>query len=266
MQIIAIANEKGGVAKTTTVISLGGALVQAGFSVLLIDLDTQANLSLGLGLAPAKVRRSIADVLLNSASLLSVSRETNVEGLDIIPSNSDMGLAERFLPVRQNYEQVLKTAIENSPGISAYHYLLLDCPPSLGAVTMNALNAADLVIAPTQPEYFSAYGLRSLMAAIRKVRSQDNPELAYYVLITMMDRRNRIHRTLCEQLQTTFHEGLLNTIIEVDTKLRESTVAGLPITHYYPKSRSALQYNALAQELTENVRDKKETESYPQPN
>ncbi|OGO60016.1 MAG: hypothetical protein A2032_01070 [Chloroflexi bacterium RBG_19FT_COMBO_49_13] len=131
---------------------------------------------------------------------------------------------------------------------------------------MNALNAADLVIAPTQPEYFSAYGLRSLMTAIRRVRGQDNPNLAYYVLITMMDRRNRIHRTLCEQLQTTFHEGLLNTIIEVDTKLRESTVAGMPITHYSPKSRSALQYSALAQELTENVREKIETESHPQPN
>lgn len=266
MQIIAVANEKGGVAKTTTVISLGGALVDAGYTVLLIDLDAQANLTLGLGLTPAKIRRSASDVLLNSASLLSVSRETNIMGLDIIPSNADMGLAERFLPVRQNYEQVLKTTMYNSPGISAYHYILLDCPPSIGAVTINALNAADFVIAPTQPEYFSAIGLRSLMAAIRRVRGQDNPGLVYYVLITMMDRRNRIHRTMSEQLQTTFHEGLFNTIIEVDTKLRESTVAGLPITHYYPKSRSAFQYSALAQELTDNVREKKETESNPQPN
>jgi chromosome partitioning protein len=266
MQIIAVANEKGGVAKTTTVISLGGALVQAGFTVIMIDLDTQANLSLGLGLTPSKIRRSVADVLLNSASLLSVSRETNVEGLDIIPSNADMGLADRFLPVRQNYEQVLKSAIMNSPGISAYHFILIDCPPSIGSVTTNALNAANVVIAPTQPEYFSAIGLRSLLSAIRRVRGQDNPELVYYVLITMMDRRNRIHRTMCEQLQTTFHEGLFNTVIEVDTKLRESTVAGLPITHFFPRSRSAHQYSALAQELTENVREKKETESHSQPN
>lgn len=256
MQVIAIANEKGGVAKTTTVISLGGALAQAGYEVLLIDLDTQANMTLGLGAEPAKLRRSIADVLLNSASLLSVSRETNVPGLDLIPSNMDMGLAERFLPVRQNYEYILKNTLQNSPGLSAYHYVLLDCPPSLGAVTVNALTAANIVIAPTQPEYFSAYGLRSLMTAIRRIRSQSNPELVYYILITMMDRRNRIHRTLCEQLQATFREGLLNTVIEVDTKLRESTVAGLPITQYYPKSRSALQYSALAQELVENVREK----------
>lgn len=256
MQVIAIANEKGGVAKTTTVISLAGSLVQAGYGVLVIDLDAQSNLTLGLGLQPARLRRSVADVLLNSASLLSVSRETNVAGLDLVPANADMGLAERFLPVRQNYEYILQNALRDSPGLAAYHYVLLDCPPSLGAVTINALTAANLVIAPTQPEYFSAYGLRSLMAAIRRVRSQSNAALAYYVLITMMDRRNRIHRTLCEQLQVTFGEGLLNTIIEVDTKLRESTVAGMPITHYYPKSRSAMQYTALAQELVNHVEEK----------
>ena len=265
-QIIAVANEKGGVAKTTTVISLGGALAQAGYEVLLIDLDTQANLSIGMGVNPAKLRRSIADVFLNSTSLLSVSRETGVPGLDLVPSNADMGLAERFLPVRQNYEYILQNAIKTSPGLTAYRYILIDCPPSLGAVTINALTAADFVIAPTQPEYFSAYGLRSLMAAIRRVRSQSNPKLAYYILITMMDRRNRIHRTLCEQLQETFREGLLKTIIEVDTKLRESTVAGLPISHYYPKSRSAAQYFALAQELCDNVREEIPAESRSQSN
>ena len=254
--IIAIANEKGGVAKTTTVVSLAGALLQAGHEVLVIDLDTQANLTLALGLTPSKVRRSISDVLLNSVSLLSVSRETSVPGIDLVPSNADMGLAERFLPVRQNYETILYNTLHNNPGLSAYQFILIDCPPSLGAVTTNALTAADYVIAPTQPEYFSAYGLRSLMAAIRRVRSQNNPTLAYFILVTMMDRRNRIHRTLLEQLQATFREGLLSTVIEVDTKLRESTVAGLPITHYSPKSRSALQYAALAQELVAHVQEK----------
>jgi chromosome partitioning protein len=252
-QVIAISNEKGGVAKTTTVISLGGALVEAGHDVLLIDLDPQANLSLGLGTAPAKVRRSIADVLLNSVTLLSASRETPVPGMDLIPSNAEMGLAERFLPIRQNYEYILQNALSGPLG---YDYILLDCPPSLGAVTINALTAANYVIIPTQPEYFSAHGLRSLMALIRKVRTQSNPELAYYVLITMMDRRNRIHRSLSEQLIATFGEGLLKTVIEIDTKLRESSVAGLPITHYYPQSRSAQQYRALAQELIQNVKEK----------
>jgi chromosome partitioning protein len=251
--VIAVANEKGGVAKTTTAISLGGALVELGYEVLLVDLDAQANLSLGLNINPANVRRSVADMLLNSASLISISRESNVPGMDVVPSNSDMGMAERFLPVRQNYEYILKNIFLGTQNLSSYDFVLLDCPPSLGAVTTNALTAAQFVIIPTQPEYFSAHGLRNLMAMIRRVRTQTNPDLAYFILITMMDRRNRIHRTLSEQLRLTFKEGLLETVIEIDTKLRESTVAGLPITHFTPHSRSALQYRALAQELIQDV-------------
>ncbi len=254
--IIAITNEKGGVAKTTTTLALGGALAEANHEVLLIDLDPQANLTLGLGVPPAKVRRSIADVLLNSANLLSVSRETGIAGLDIVPSNAEMSMAERFLPVRQNYEHILKGVLS---GPLNYEYVLLDCPPSLGAVTFNALTAADFALIPTQPEYFSAHGLRSLMGAIRKVRAQNNPDLAYYILITMMDRRNRIHRALKEQLQSTFGEGLLETIIEIDTKLRESTIAGTPITHYNPQSRSAQQYRALAEEILRNAQAEQDT-------
>ena len=251
--IIAVANEKGGVAKTTTAISLGGALVECGYEVLLVDLDAQANMSLGLGVNPGNVRRSVADMLLNSASLISISRESNVPGMDLVPSNADMGVAERFLPVRQNYEYILKNIFLSTQNLSSYDFVLLDCPPSLGAVTTNALTAAEFVIIPTQPEYFSAHGLRNLMAMIRRVRTQTNPDLAYYILITMMDRRNRIHRTLSEQLRLTFKDGLLETVIEIDTQLRESTVAGMPITHFTPHSRSALQYRALAQELIQDV-------------
>jgi chromosome partitioning protein len=251
--VIAVANEKGGVAKTTTAISLGGALVESGYEVLLVDLDAQANLSLGLNINPANVRRSVADMLLNSASLISISRESNVPGMDVVPSNADMGMAERFLPVRQNYEYILKNILLSTQSLSSYDFVLLDCPPSLGAVTTNALTAAQFVIIPTQPEYFSAHGLRNLMAMIRRVRTQTNPDLAYFILITMMDRRNRIHRTLSEQLRLTFKDGLLETVIEIDTKLRESNVAGLPITHFTPHSRSALQYRALAQELIQDV-------------
>jgi len=248
-QIIAVTNEKGGVAKTTTVLSLGGALVEAGQEVLLIDLDAQANLTLGLGVNPAKVRRAIGDVLLNSASLVSASRETGIAGLDLVPSNADMVLAERFLSIRQDYEQVFRNVLKESQGMRPYNYILIDCPPSLGAVTINAMTAANLVLIPTQPEYFSVHGLRGVLAAIRRLRGQSNPSLSYRVLITMMDRRNRIHHTLSEQLRVTFGEGVLQTVIEVDTKLRESTVAGLPITHYLPRSRSAAQYRSLAQEL-----------------
>jgi chromosome partitioning protein len=251
--IIAVINEKGGVAKTTTSLSLGGCLVESGLDVLLIDLDAQANLTLGLGINPGKVRRGIGDVLLNSANIVSLSRETSIPGLDLVPSNADMALAERFLSIRQDHERILSNSLSSLP---AYDYILLDCPPSLGAVTINAMSAADMVIIPTQPEYFSIHGLRGVLAAIRRIRTLNNPNLNYRVLITMMDRRNRIHLTLSEQLRTTFGEGVFQTVIETDTKLRESTVVGLPITHYNPRTRAAVQYRALAQELIQNAQEK----------
>ena len=151
--IIAIANEKGGVAKTTTSLALGGVFVQEGKDVLLVDLDAQANLTLALGIKPPTVRRSAVDVMLNAASILSVSRETSLPGLDIIPANAEMGKAERFLPVRSNYAYTLRDALQTR---LYYDYIILDCPPSLGAVTLNALTAADLLIIPTQAEYFSS--------------------------------------------------------------------------------------------------------------
>ncbi len=249
-KFIAVANEKGGVAKTTTTVSLGGALVEAGKEVLVVDLDPQANMTLGLGIQPTSVRRSIADVLMNSESPLSVSRETAIPGLDIIPSNSEMGLAERFMPIRTNYEVLLRDAFKLD---LSYDYVLFDCPPSIGAITTNALTACNLLIIPTQPEYFSAYALRSMMSTVRTIREKTNPSLLYRVLITMLDRRNRTHRTLTDQLRATFADGHFDIAIQTDTKLRESPIVGLPITHYTPNSRSAQQYRMLAQELIEHV-------------
>lgn len=250
--ILAIANQKGGVAKTTTVVSLGGALAKMGNEVLLVDLDAQANLTLSLGNDPNGAHGSIADVLLNSADIYSVSRQSGIEGIDLVPANQEMDLAERFLPIRQNYECILRDGLN---GRQAYDFILLDCPPSMGAVTLNALNAAHMLIIPTQPEYFSAHALRNMMAATRKVRGQNNPDLVYRVLITMQDRRNRIHRELSEQILNTFGDGVFRTVIQLDTKLRESAVAGLPITHYRTTTRSTLQYNALAEELIQYVEE-----------
>ncbi len=257
-QIIAIANEKGGVAKTTTAISLGGALVEMGKDVLLVDLDPQANLSLALGVSPHNVRRSIADVLLDSATALSVSRETSIPGLDLIPSNGEMGMAERFLPIRQHYKQILRQALDQ---IRVYDTIILDCPPSMGSLTQNALAAANLLIIPTQAEYFSAYALRNVMGVIRSIRTQDNPALVYRILITMFDRRIGSHKTISKQLRSTFGNAVFDTEIQIDSKLRESTIAGLPITHYVPRSRGAQQYRALAQELTQYA--KKENIAQP---
>jgi len=277
--VIAIANQKGGVAKTTTVVSLGGALASLGKEVLLIDLDAQANLTLALGKDPARLRGAITDVLFHSSTLLSVSRETTIPGLDLVPSNSGMELAERFLPVRKDYETILSRTLndelrpqlksadrpantnqtnpsyERNFPVIEYDYVILDCPPFMGAVTLNALVAANLLVIPTQPEYFSAHALRTMMALIRQVRSQNNPKLVYRILITLFDKRNRIHRQVQEQITHAFGAGVFDTVIGIDTKLRESAIEGVPISHFKVHggtSRSALQYAALAQEIIQN--------------
>ena len=256
LKTIAISNEKGGVAKTTTTLSLGAALVELGNHVLLIDLDAQANLTLALGFEPGENENTSSNLMLDNAPLLDVCKKTDVEKLDLVPSSSRIEISEQFLPVRTGYTTILYKAIHaaNLP----YDYIILDCPPALGAITKNALAASDLLLIPTQAEYFSAYALRNMMSLIRAIREQDNPNLAYRILVTMLDRRNRTHRNIHEQLRATFGEGVFNTVIEMDTKLRESPIAGLPITHYKSGARGSTQYRVLAQELIEYV---KETEN-----
>ena len=245
---IAISNEKGGVAKTTTAISLGAALAETGQKVLIIDLDSQANLTLALGLEPGKIERSSADIFLDSAPLIESCLETNFPNLDIIPASSNLEQAEQTMPVYLNFASRLRNGIETA-GSLPYQFILMDCPPSLGAITINAITAANLLIIPTQAEYFSAYALRDMMATIRQVRNNGNPNLAYRILITLLDQRNRAHRDIRDQLERTFGVGLFRTVIEIDTKLRESPILGLPITQYKPTSRGALQYRSLAEEL-----------------
>ena len=252
--IIAVANEKGGVAKTTTTLSLGAALVETGKKVLLVDLDSQANLTLALGIDVEKVRRSVSNILLENAAPASILRETGVPGLDIIPSSAEMSMAERFLPIKQNFEKVLRESLKKN-GNLPHDYIVIDCPPFLGAVTQTAIIAADCLLMPTQPEYFSVHALRNMLNLIRKIRKDANPDLVYRLLITMCDRRNRSHKEFSEQLRLTFGKGVLETVINIDTKLRESPVAGLPIIYYAPKSRSAGEYRALAQEIIHNVKE-----------
>ena len=249
---ISVANQKGGVAKTTTVVSLGAALAKRGENVLLIDLDAQANLTLALGVNPLNLHKSIANVLLNLDPLTNVLRHSGTLRLDLVPSNAEMAMSERFLPIRNEYENLLRNSFNGS---SPYDYVLFDCPPSLGAVTMNALQASQMLIVPTQAEYFSLSALRNTLGFVRRVREQGNPNLIYRILLTMFDMRNRVHRNLRLQLETTFNEGLFQNIIGVDTKLRESSLVGMPITDYQPNSRGALQYQALAEEVNQHVHE-----------
>ena len=250
---IAMSNEKGGVAKTTSTLSLGAALAELDHRVLLVDLDPQANLSLALGLETGEVEVTSASVLIENASIKTAIRRTEVNNLDLVPCNARIESAEQFLPMRSRYMSTLRAALQAAA--LPYDYILLDCPPALGAITLNALSAADLLIIPTQAEYFSAYALRNMMGTIRRVRQESNPTLAYRVLVTLLDRRNRTHRNIFEQLQATFGQGVFTTVIEIDTKLRESPIAGVPITQYKPTSRGSQQYRVLAQELVEYAKE-----------
>lgn len=257
--IIVISNEKGGVAKTTTTFSLGASLVETGKRVLLVDLDPQGNLTLANGFEPGETKYHTADILLGDLTVQDAVQNTNTPNLDIIPSNPRIATAEQVLPGQTNYAQKLRSALISKH--LDYDYIILDCPPSMGAITTNALAAANLLVIPTQAEYFSAYALRDMMTLIRQVRKEANPELAYRILITMLDQRNRTHRTIREQLHQTFGNGLFETVIEVDTRLRESPIIGIPITKYRPNSRGSLQYRVLAQELMDYVQQQKDSQS-----
>lgn len=250
---IAMSNEKGGVAKTTSTLSLGAALAELNYSVLLFDLDPQSNLSLALGLETEESSINSANILIENARVISAIRKTEIKNLDLIPSTFRIENAEQFLPMRTHYLTTLRDALEADP--LSYDFILLDCPPALGAITLNALSASNLLIIPTQAEYFSAYALRNMMGTIRRVRQEVNPELAYRILVTLLDRRNRTHRNIFEQLQATFGQGVFTTVIEIDTKLRESPIAGVPITQYKPSSRGSQQYRVLAQELIEYAKE-----------
>lgn len=249
---VAFSNEKGGVAKTTTTYSLGAALTEMGKRVLLFDLDPQANLTLANGVEPGKSEHTSAEMLLDGFPAQQCVQETAIENLHLVASSPRMVDAEHFLPVRMNYQFVLRDAL-NNPEMQKYDFILLDCPPSMGAITANALTAANLLIIPTQAEYFSAYALRDMMSIIRRIRKDTNPDLAYRILITLLDERNRAHRAIREQLQQTFGAGLFNAVIEIDTRLRESPIVGMPISRYRPNSRGSQQYRILAQELLDYV-------------
>lgn len=246
---IAISSQKGGVAKTTTCFSLGASLAERGHSVLLIDMDPQANLTISFGINPEKLHHTVGDALLEHHSLVAVSCEGPMPNLDLVPSNQGLVVLDKVLYGRNAYENRLKSQLQ-AMGSHYYDTILIDCPPQFGTLTLNALTAADLLIVPVQCEYYAARAMRPILKLVELMRRKTNPRLAYRVLVTMYDRRNKISQIILSQIKTKFSSALFETIIEVDTKLRESPTVGLPINLYAPKTRGALQYRALAEELT----------------
>lgn len=247
--IIALTNQKGGVGKTTTTINLGACLVETGRKVLLVDFDPQGSLSVGLGINPHTLERSIYNLLLSREfSPEDVITESSTPGLDILPANIDLSAAEVQLVSEVAREQTLQRVLNKLR--SQYDYILIDCAPSLGLLTINALTASDWVIMPLELEFFALRGIALLTDTIDKVQDRLNPDLKVLGLLgTMYDSRTLHAREVLERIVEAFGDKVFHTVIKRTVRFPETTVAGEPITSYASSSPGAQAYRQLAREV-----------------
>ena len=255
-KIIAIANQKGGVGKNTTAFNLGSCLAADGKRVLLVDADPQANATSGLGIDPATSEVSVYECLVDEYPSKEAVIKTCVEGLEIIPSRIDLVGAEVELMNRPDRDRVLSKVLSQLK--DEYDYILIDCSPSLGVITVNALTAADSVIIPVQAEYFALEGISQLLNTIRIIKSRLKPTLEIEgFLLTMYDARLRLANQIYEELKGHFGDMVFKTVIPRNIKLSESPSHGLPVILYDPDSRGAIAYCQLSRELVMKHRKKK---------
>ncbi len=251
--VIALVNQKGGVGKTTTAVNLSAFLGKKKKKVLLIDIDPQANATSGLGISKAELEDTVYDVLINDVPMSEVIYETSADNVDICPTNINLAGAEIELVSLISREQILKKAIEEIK--DNYDYIIIDCPPSLGLLAINALTAADGIIIPIQGEYYALEGLSQLIDTINIIKKKINPDIEILgVVLTMFNMRTQLSKQVREEVEKYFGKAVFNTIIPRNVKLAEAPSFGQAICDYDKNSKGAKAYQALAAEVIKRTK------------
>lgn len=250
-RIISVSNQKGGTAKTTTAANLGAALAEHGKKILLIDFDPQGHLSLSYGIQPGKLERTIHNALFEqSTTIKNVTLETNVPGVDLVPANTDLNAAEILLMNELSREKVLLSALKPITKEGRYDYILIDCRPTLGLLTINALTASHQIIIPVECAYLAMQGLKELLDTVAKIKDNINPQLEILgILLTKYDARTSHSKEVVALARNAFKELVFNTLISMTVRFHEAPVEGKPILQYASDSSGAAAYRELALEV-----------------
>ncbi len=250
-KIVSIANQKGGVGKTTTSINLSTILAKKGKKVLMIDADPQGNASSGVGIDRDEIELSVYDVLINDAQIEEVVKKTNIKNLDLCPSNINLAGAEVELVSIESREHRLKEKLDNVK--DKYDYIIIDCPPSLGLITLNAFTASNSVLIPVQCEYYALEGLGQLLNTISLVKKHLNKEIEIEgALLTMYDARTNLSNQVVKEVKNYFNDKVYKNVIPRNVKLSEAPSYGMPISIYDPRSKGAKSYEKFVKEFLKN--------------